>query len=300
MARSSSTNRAAKLAQRSGRARVRFQGGTLFPAIVAMVAVLGLATIVYARQSRPAEDASPPTVEDHWHASYGFYLCDPETGEMEWQQLAGDQDIRDESGQITGQQPGYARTGVHSHNDGVIHWHAFSSAATGRNADLGVFLEVYDVELSDSELKFSDDQVSGATYKEDDTKCGDQDGNLRVQVWNSFQDTGEGRTYTANFNDIRMTNDAMVYTIAFAADDVVLPMPPEAQNLPTLGAADSGQTEPPGSVPGSAVPGSTVPVSTPGSATTGSSVPGSTAPGSTAPASSAPPGTTGATTQPSG
>ncbi|CAN5646109.1 hypothetical protein BH18ACT3_BH18ACT3_16380 [soil metagenome] len=285
MARSSSTNRAAKLAQRSGRARVRFQGGTLFPAIVAMVAVLGLATIVYARQSRPAEDSSPPTVDDHWHASYGLYLCNPESGEMEWQQLTGAKEEEDTAGQLVSDE--FLATGVHSHDDGVIHWHAFTSRATGRNADLGVFLDVYGVDLSDSELRFPDDQLSGATYKEDDTKCGDQDGSLRVQAWDSYQNTGEGITYTANFNDIRMTKNSMVYTIAFAADDVVLPMPPEAQNLPALGAADSGGTED----PAAATTGSSAPAST---------APGSTAPVSTAPASSAPPGTTGATTQPSG
>lgn len=277
---------------------MRFQGGTLFPAVVAIVAVLGLATIVYARQSRPPVDASPPTTNDHWHAAYGFYLCDPETGEMGWQELVGDQEIRDEGGQVTGQQPAYARTGVHSHDDGVIHWHAFTSAATGRNADLGLFLDVYDVQLSDSELKFPDQQLSGATYEEDETKCGDQDGNLRVQAWDNYQDTGEGITYTANFNDIRLTNNSMVFTIAFAPDDVVLPMPPEAQNLPALGAADSNQTEPPSAE--TTVPGSAVTGTTPGSAPSGSTVPGATTPAPTSPATPGATSATDATTQRSG
>ena len=269
---------------------MRFQGGTLFPAIVAFIAVLGLATIVYARQSRPAEDSSPPTVDDHWHASYGFYLCNAKTGEMEWQPLSGAKEEQDSSGQLISKD--FLATGVHSHDDSVIHWHPFSSRATGRNAKLGVFLDVYGVELNDSKLSFPDDQLSGATYEEGETKCGDKEGNLRVQVWESYTDTGEGRTYTSNFNDIPLTKNSMVYTIAFAPDDVELPMPLDAQNLPALGAADSGGTENPATV--TSVPGSAVPGSTPGS-----TAPGSTVPGSTTPASS-PPSTTGSDTQPSG
>ena len=87
MATSSSTKKAAKLAQRSGRTAVRFQGGTLFPIVVSVILVLGFALIIYSRQSQPVE--ARPTIADHWHASYGFYLCNPETGEMEWKQVVG-------------------------------------------------------------------------------------------------------------------------------------------------------------------------------------------------------------------
>lgn len=290
MARSSSTNRAAKLAQRSGRSRVRFQGGTLFPAIVAFVAVVGLATIVYARQSRPAVDASPPTEDDHWHASYGFYLCDPETGEPEWQVLTGAKEQTNSAGQLISDR--YLATGVHSHDDSVIHWHAFTSRATGRNADLGVFLDVYDVELTDSKLEFPDDQLSGTTYEEGETKCGDEDGNLRVQAWDNYQDTDEGITYTANFNDIRLTNNSMVFSIGFVPDGVEIPMPPDAPRLPELGAVDSGETDLPAA--DTTVPGATVSDTTGGS--TPDTTPGSGAPASTPPDPSAPPDTTGTTT----
>ena len=55
--------------------RVRFQGGTLFPLVVALVLVIGLGLIVYARASQPAADASAPQPGiDHWHGAYGFYM----------------------------------------------------------------------------------------------------------------------------------------------------------------------------------------------------------------------------------
>ena len=76
MVSSSSTKKAARLAQKGKGKRVRFQGGTLFPMVVLAILVLGVGTIVYARSSIPAADASPPTVEDHWHMAYGFSLCD--------------------------------------------------------------------------------------------------------------------------------------------------------------------------------------------------------------------------------
>ncbi|MEP6296525.1 MAG: hypothetical protein ABJ382_04310, partial [Ilumatobacter sp.] len=61
---SSSTKKAARLAQKGKGQKVRFQGGTLFPVVVALVIVLGFGLIAYARQSRPAADASAPTIND--------------------------------------------------------------------------------------------------------------------------------------------------------------------------------------------------------------------------------------------
>ena len=55
---SSSTKKAAKLAQSGSGKKVRFQGGMLFPAVVTLVFVLGISLVVYARQSRPSVDAS--------------------------------------------------------------------------------------------------------------------------------------------------------------------------------------------------------------------------------------------------
>jgi hypothetical protein len=43
---SSSAKKVAKLAQRGKGKKVRFQGGTLFPAVVLAVVILGLLTIV--------------------------------------------------------------------------------------------------------------------------------------------------------------------------------------------------------------------------------------------------------------
>lgn len=249
---SSSTKKAAKLAKSGKGKKVRFQGGKLFPMVVALVVVLGFGLVVYARQSRPAADASAPTVSDHWHHAYGFYLCDT------WFQLSGD-----------AEDPGtdnfteFQRTGIHSHDDGLIHWHPFSSAAVGTRATLGVFLETYNVELTNDKLVFPEDQRAGLPYEREtgvfedgETTCvidgNEEDAETKVVVWNNFTDTDDGTTFIADFNNIRLDRDQMVVAIAFVPDDTDISMPPWAPELPALGQIDSGQLapeEPSGSIP---------------------------------------------------
>ena len=142
MGKASSAKKVARLAQKGKGRKVRFQGGTLFPALIVGIAVFGAGLIVYSRASIPNQN-TPPTVEDHWHASYGFYACD------QWlPDLQGNKEEQDSAGQLLSE--GFRRTGIHSHDDGVMHWHPYSSEATGRNAKLGVFLDVYGIKLSDT------------------------------------------------------------------------------------------------------------------------------------------------------
>jgi len=268
---SSSTKKAAKLAKSGQGKKVRFQGGTLFPVVVTVIIVLGLALVVYARQSRPSVDASgAPQQSDHWHHAYGFYLCDT------WFKLEGNAEV-----QGTDDFNQYQRTGIHSHDDGLIHWHPFSSAAVGSNATLGVFLDTYGVELTNSKLTFPESQQAALESQlaaqdpqredilvwEDGDKCtvdgSDKNAELKVVVWNNFTDTDDGTTYIADFDNIRLDQDQMVVAIAFVPDDTDVSMPPWAPDLPSLGEIDSGvvnpndQLAPAGSVPEGTTPDDT-------------------------------------------
>jgi hypothetical protein len=269
---SSSTKKAARLAQKGKGQKVRFQGGTLFPMIVALVLVLGLALVVYARQSRPAADASDPQIGDHWHVAYGFYICD------QWVQLTGDAEERDATGNFVNTE--FARTGIHSHNDGIIHWHPNSRNAVGRRAQLDVFLSVYDVQLTDSMLTFPESQraqlpagFEDGVFENGETMCSidgkEEPGTLQVVVWDNFTDTDGGTTFIAAFDNIPVDQDAEVFSIAFVPNDTEVTMPPWAQDLPTLGAADSGQVIPDGELfGGTTLPGDEVPVITAGTSGT--------------------------------
>ena len=241
---SSSTKKAAKLAKSGQGKKVRFQGGTTFPLIVALVVVLGLGLVIYARQSRPSADASAPTMDDHWHMAYGFYLCD------QWVQLD-----RQQGRPVGSWLRRVHRTGIHSHDDGVVHWHPFTSASVGKRAKLSIFLDVYGVELTNDKLTFPADQRAQLPYQTDtgvfeegETQCDidgeKKDGELKVIVWNNFSDTDDGTTYVADFDNIRVADDAMVFSIAFVPAGTDVGMPPWAANLPELGGADSQQAIP--------------------------------------------------------
>ncbi|MEY3567524.1 MAG: hypothetical protein RLZ19_1538 [Actinomycetota bacterium] len=235
MGKASSAKKVARLAQKGKGRKVRFQGGTLFPAVIVGISVVGLALIVYSRSSIPNQNV-PPTVEDHWHASYGFYACDA------WlPDLQGNKEELDSAGQLAND--GFRRTGIHSHDDGVIHWHAYTSAATGRNAKLGVFLDVYGVKVSDTKIEFPADQ-GGAVYEEGVTKCTvdgkEVDGEVVVYAFDSYDNGDDYSTYITNFDQIRLKNDAMAFSIVFAPAGSDPELPPSAASLPELGAADMG------------------------------------------------------------
>lgn len=226
--------------------------------IVAIIMVLGFSLVIYARQSRPPADASAPQIDDHWHHAYGFYLCDT------WFQLQGDAEERDSTGFINTE---FTRTGVHSHGDGLIHWHPFSSAAVGRNATLGVFLDVYSVELTNDKLVFPENQRSALPYENEtgvfedgETKCvidgNDENAELKVIVWDNFSDTDGGTTFIADYKNIRLDKDAKVIALAFVPRNTTVGMPPWAPDLPELGAVDGNQLLPEELPGATTVPGS--------------------------------------------
>ena len=234
---SSSAKKVAKLAQRGKGKKVRFQGGTLFPVAVLVVVVLGLLTVVYARQSRPDPGSFPPQVGDHWHAAYGMYVCD---GWLPKLTGAEEETALDAStGAEVYDNADFAATGIHSHADGVIHYHPYTTKAVGKRAKLSIFLDVYDVELSTERLALPESQ-GGDVYDVDDYQCNGEDVEIKVVVWDSYTDTGKGTTYITDLADTRITNDGMVFAIAVVPVGTEVVMPPWASELPELGAADSG------------------------------------------------------------
>lgn len=243
---------------------------------VAFVLVLGLALIVYARTSRPAADASAPQIYtgetgDHWHGAYGFQLCS-DTANV---QLAGDLEQRDSSGNLVSQ--AMQATGIHSHDDGVIHWHAWSARAAGRRAQLGIFFDNYNISLSNDKLELpegGDDRLAALVfpngapdnpddfplvYEEGETQCAGEDAELKVVVWTDYLDPNSDSQYTSNFDEILFDRNGLVVVIAFVPPEVDVVMPAWAARLPELGAIDSatGQLPTDGSVPSSDPTGTT-------------------------------------------
>jgi len=236
VASSSSAKKVAKLASRGKGKRVRFQGGSVFPIAVVAIVVLGLLAIVYGRQSRPSDGSGAPTTTDHWHQAFGIYICDtfqPKlTGTKE-------ETTVDSTGQTVLVNEAFSLTGIHSHGDGIIHYHPNSTRSTGNRAKLGVFLDVYDIKLTDTTLEMPADQ-GGEKWSTKDTKCDGKDTELKVRVWDQFDNPDEFHDVVTDFNNIRITNDGQVFVIALVPKGADVPLPDWAAELPTLGASDSG------------------------------------------------------------
>lgn len=196
---------------------------------MAIVVGLGLVLVGYARGSAPS-NAVRPTTDDHWHIAVGFWGCDAELGN-----LTGTKD--------DGSNEAYERFGVHSHDDGVIHWHP-KSAAAGTNAALGAYLDTYGVEVSSERLVFPADQFGGRSFVRGTDKCLDDsgeevDGQVQAWVWERYDNESAKRKLITDFSSIRITNDAMAIMIAFAPAGETIPMPASAAKLPEM----EGQTD---------------------------------------------------------
>jgi hypothetical protein len=246
VATSSSAKKVARLASRGKGKKVRFQGGSIFPIAVVLVVVLGLFVIIYGRQSRPSDGSGVPRVNDgvntdsHWHAAFGIYICDtfqPKivgTKEETTTDAQGNTVLADDEFRING---------VHSHGDGIIHYHPYSTKSSGNRAKLGVFLDVYDIKLTDSKLVMPPDQ-GGETWSTDDTKCNGKDTDIVTRVWDDYSKPDVYHDVVTDFNNIRITNDGMVFVVAFVPKGTAIPQPDWAAQLPTLGAADGGNVAP--------------------------------------------------------
>jgi hypothetical protein len=246
--RASSSKKVARAAKTGGKTKVRTPRGTVFPIALTTVVVLGLALVVWARADRQSsvDTTAPQAGIDHWHAAYGFYICDKFI-----------ENIPD-----NGKDP----LGVHTHGDGVMHIHPTSSKTSGRNAKVGRFFDNMDITMTNTKLTLPNKL---GTWSNGD-KCGDKPGKLMASVWDPR--TATAKIYNSNFNDIRFTNPLSVFTFAFVPDGVTLPRPPSESVLdnltdvnPATTTTVAGQT----TVPGATIaPGVTTAPTTVANATT--------------------------------
>jgi hypothetical protein len=223
MGKASSAKKVARAARAGGRSSAGRQRNLLFPGVIGAIVLFGSALVWYAADERKGDTDIPPVIGDHWHAAYGVYVCG------EWQP-----DI-----------PQFeATTGIHTHGDGVIHIHPFSSGGAGENATLGTFLEETDVKLSDDELTIGKNELpDGAkTWKEGEDQCDGKDAELVVARWDNVADeNAKPALITSGLDDIRFRADGEGYTIAFVPEgETDIPKPPTAANLAKLGAVDAG------------------------------------------------------------
>ena len=192
--------RAARTASASGSSGERRRVG--FPVAMAVVVVLGVLLVGWARSNREATSA--PRLGDHWHSVYDIHVCKDEVV-GHWR-----------SKMIVERDP----DGIHTHGDGLIHIHPFNSLATGDSARLGKFFEAFGGYITDSAIKLDTGEVI-----EEGFYCGDQPAVLTVARFDAQDRDREPQVYTQNLADIRFLKNLEGFTIAFVPGDRTPPRP---------------------------------------------------------------------------
>jgi hypothetical protein len=225
MGKASSSKKVARAARAGGRVSGRQPRSLLFPGVVALVVVLGISLVAYARADRRSDDlGGVPQLGDHIHQAFAVSAC----------------------GQFLPNVPVFEspQIGIHTHGDGVLHIHPFSQLAVGANATLERFFKDarddggLDVSLTNTKLTYLDQ-----TYEEGKTACdGVKEPVLRMAYWKNVQDAAsKPEVTTGDFTKMRLTQDGAGITIFYGDRNADIPKPPTAANLAELGAADGGQ-----------------------------------------------------------
>lgn len=220
MASSSSAKKIAKLAavskNRKGR-KIRVSGGSLFPAVIIVVFVLGVGLIAYARQSQERVSALD-TATQNYFAAFGIYKCDsfienlPETPDLG----VGIENIK---------------PGAFIESSGVVRWEP-QLLSGERRAKLQTIFELYGLTVTNDSIQFPATLNNGEKISEADTKCGDKDASLQVVVWDSKIATP--KVSIADLDKVRLTGNGMAITLAFVVKGADVPQPVSVTDLDPL------------------------------------------------------------------
>lgn len=203
-----------KSAKRSARGR---QLG--FPLAVGALIILGVLLVVFLRGSNNTSSAnafpSPFTPEhpngDHIHMAYGVDVCGkwlppiPTTPEGE---------------------------GIHTHGDGVMHIHPSTTKASGKHAQLKVWLANVHMTVTPDRLVVPRTTAYPGTVRKAGGSCDGKKATIRVALWDKAV-TGKGKPttkppskiYTKDFGDIWLGHNGGAITIFYGPPDAKIPLP---------------------------------------------------------------------------
>ena len=195
---------------------MRASAGSVFPAVVVGVIVVGLLLVFYARATVPGLDATAEANVQR-RAAFGVYVCD------QWVTLPAPP--------VTA----FSEFGVTDLQDGIVLMTSLPDDGA-RGPRLGAFLDAYGMSLNDTALEVPGEAApeGGPLFEEGTDSCAEGDGLLSVRVWDPASDPGSGQTYITAFDDVRLPNDAMAFTIAFTPRDTDVPQPPSVAALQAL------------------------------------------------------------------
>ena len=185
-----------------------------FPVAMALVVILGVLLVGWARNNREATSA--PRLGAHWHSVYDVYVC-LHTNAGTWRSKI-----------IVERDP----DGIHTHGDGLIHIHPFNSNATGDDARLGKFFEAFGGYITDSAIKLDTGEVI-----EEGFDCGGKPAVLKVARFDAQDRERDPQLHTQNLSAVRFRKNLEAFTIAFLPADET-PPPPRPERFTFLETVD--------------------------------------------------------------
>ena len=209
----------AKAAATAGQRDVSFASRLGFPALIALICLLGIGVVVYARSTRDAL-ATPVQNLDHWHAVYGVYNCNIEGDDKYMPAFLSTQDD----------------TGIHSHGDGLMHIHPFFELSSGDNAQTRHWMSEMNIEITPERISVQN-QFDAPAELVAGQQCADGSGTAVIKLlhWEfDFEALAEEgpdpEVILDNFGDIKFEHDREVFVWAYVSEDTDvsdIPIPPQ-------------------------------------------------------------------------
>ena len=203
------TRKVTKVARTGGGRTKRGQTTLFFPAVIAVTVVLGTFLIGFSRAQRQPDTSRPRVGADHWHAAIGFYICN---------QFASN--VPD-----NGQDP----LGIHTHGDGIVHIHPFSSQSAGKKAILKVWFDTVGVTATDTQLKLPGEDSAHKNGQD----CNGKAATIITKVWDTRAASDTGHIVSGAPGDNRLRDNQLI-TVAFVPEGTEIPRPPSEKQLDNL------------------------------------------------------------------
>ncbi|MFT7601404.1 MAG: hypothetical protein ACI8TP_004357 [Acidimicrobiales bacterium] len=196
------------------------QGRSWFLPVVVVIALIGVAAVaVLASQRESNVGIAPRALVDHWHGALLIHDCGTD--------LPFSADDNDPEG-------------VHTHGDGLMHVHPFTSAAAGKNATLGAYLRATGGVLTDDLYVPGPGEVP--TQLDEAVQCAGEDSQLVLAYWDD-PDSETPEIITTDLNNFPITADNFALTLArvpVGTDPADIPKSPLVGQIEQLGSLDGG------------------------------------------------------------
>lgn len=195
------------------------QGGTLFPTVIFVVCVLGVALIAYARQSQERVSALD-TATQNYYTAFGIYKCDKFIDN-----LPTATDLGTGAAEL--------KPGAFIDSAGIVRWEP-QVLSGERRAKLQTIFDLYALKVTNDSIEFPASLNNGEVISEQDTKCDGKEASVQVLVWNEATLVSLSKVSIADLGNVRLTGNGMAITLAFVAKDVDVPQPTSTADLELL------------------------------------------------------------------